>query len=113
MSKNICFKSVVEWAHREHYCNEVDFFLRDMKTNKEDHLKLVRYNNSLIFVEGNTNDLVGTIDMYAGFYTNRVVSKYIHFLLGLDGTKYHVTVTYRNLARELDCFEFTAGGNDD
>lgn len=112
MSKKICFKSIVEWVHREHCCDKTDFFIRDIENSDEKHIQLIRYNNCIAVLDGNTRNCLGNIYLNSE-YTNKKVSNLIHNVFSLKDSKYHITVTYKDLARDLDCFEFTTGGNDD
>ena len=112
MSKKICFKSIVEWAYKEHCCKSVDIFVKDCITNREDHIKLVRYNNVLTIVDGTTDNVLGNI-YTNNVYTNKSVSEWVCSLFGFREHQYHVTVTYKDSDGDINCFEFTTGGNND
>ena len=112
MSKKICFKSIVEWAYKEHCCDKVDFFVGDIENGNEKHIQLIRYNNCIAVLDGDTRNCLGTSYLNSN-YTNKRMSSLLYSAFSLKESKYHVTVTYKDLARDLDCFEFVTGGDND
>lgn len=108
MSNYIDYKNIIEWANREMLCDEVRFWITFKEVKREDLLiKFKRYNNSVVLCDSKDN-LIRCVMFDSPYYTNRKLANIMngYYFSMNDVGKCHVTVMYKDLARDVRYFSF-------
>jgi hypothetical protein len=104
MKKFIDFKNIIEWSNREMLCDRVSFFITQRDKKIDTNFDILRFENAIAIIS-EKRELIATIPMNDVFYTNRMLSAELKHILKLSGDC-HITVVYKDLARDVKCFEF-------